>query len=369
MLHSYKFKRTLRVANEWLSLIRINILTCMAAVIGIVVVGSGLSRAATISIVDKPSGELPVIKVDGEINFSDVKRFQEIALTLPDALVALKSPGGHLEAGIEVGRTVRLKGFSTAVSEGECSSACSLIWLAGKKRTLGKSAAVGVHSASAIENGKVVPDSAGNALVGAYLGSLGVSDEVVEFFTSAPPEEMKWLSLGVAQQLGLDVSVADDDPKREAARELFDQAVKLDANEDDKTSAAVKLYWHSAQAGFAGAQNNLGDLYERGSRVQPNDAFAVYWYARAAERGEPTAYLSLSTILSEGNPDNAQLVEALKFAILAATELPGEQNRRRAEEAKRALEKRLSEGSRDLALELAGKWRPLFHEKNIMGDP
>lgn len=369
MLSAYKFKRTLWVANERLSFIRINILTCIATVIGTVIVGSGLSAAATISLVKRSPGEIPVIKVDGDLNFSDVKRFQEIALTLPDALVALKSPGGHLQVGIEIGRTVRLKGFSTTVPEGQCSSACSLIWLAGKKRTLGKSAAVGVHSASANEDGKVMPDSAGNALVGAYLGSLGLSDEVVEFVTSAPPEEMKWLSLGVAQQMGLDVSVADVDPKREAARELFDQAVKLDANEDDKTSVAVKLYWHSAQAGFAGAQNNLGDLYERGSRVQPNDAFAIYWYVRAAERGEPTAYLSLATILSEGNPDNAQLVEALKFAILAATELPGEQNRRRAEEAKRAIEKRLSHGSRDLALELAGKWRPLFQEKNIMGDP
>lgn len=327
------------------------------------------SLAADIKVLDKYTGELPVITVEGEIDYSDVRRFQEIALTLPDALVVLRSTGGYLEAGIDIGRTVRLKGFSTSVLEGQCSSACALIWLAGKKRALGTSAAVGVHSASAIENGKLVPHSAGNALVGAYLGSLGLSNDVVEFFTSAPPEEMKWLSLGVAQQLGLDVSITDDDSELEAARELFDQALKLDADENDKTSAAVKLYWHSAQAGFAGSQNNLGNLYERGRRVQRNDAFALYWYVRAAERGEPTAYLSLSTMLSEGSPDNAQLVEALKFAILAATELPGKQNRRRADEAKAALEKRLSEDSVRLAQELAGKWRPLLQERKIMGDP
>lgn len=110
-------------------------------------------------------------------------------------------------------------------------------------------------------------------------------------------------------------------------------------------------------------------MYELGKGVQASEPFAIYWYTRAAERGEPTAYYSLSAILATGSPDKAQLVEALKFAILAVKELPGEKNRQGAMKEKAALEKRLTEKDIALAVELAASWRPLYQETNLMGDP
>ena len=79
--------------------------------------------------------------------------------------------------------------------------------------------------------------------------------------------------------------------------------------------------------------------------------------------------MSLATILAKGNPDNAQLVDAMKFAILAVEKLPGEENRKRAQIAKDALNKRMKTKDIEIAAELAAKWKPLFQEKSLMGDP
>ncbi len=47
----------------------------------------------------------------------------------------------------------------------------------------------------------------GNALIGAYLYQLGLSDRVIEFVTSPGPEdELNWLTLRAAQALGIEIS-------------------------------------------------------------------------------------------------------------------------------------------------------------------
>ncbi|UDL87755.1 hypothetical protein LGH82_21600 [Mesorhizobium sp. PAMC28654] len=45
----------------------------------------------------------------------------------------------------------------------------------------------------------------GNALVGLYLGELGMGENVVRYVASAPPENMQWLSFRDASLLGIDV--------------------------------------------------------------------------------------------------------------------------------------------------------------------
>ena len=62
--------------------------------------------------------------------------------------------------------------------------------------------------------------------------------------------------------------------------------------ENPDPEEALRHYQTSADLGFAGAQNNLCDHYERGEVVPQSDVGAVYWYSRAAERGEPTVHLT-----------------------------------------------------------------------------
>ena len=52
------------------------------------------------------------------------------------------------------------------------------------------------------------------------------------------------------------------------ARDLYLQALLKQWGENPDPAEAFRLYQASADLGFAGAQNNLGDYYERGQVVQ-----------------------------------------------------------------------------------------------------
>lgn len=307
-----------------------------------------------------------IILVTGDIDKETERKFRAIALETDEAAVILSGPGGLIRSAIEIGRIIRIKGYATAVLDSSCVSSCALIWLAGQSRMTMPRARLGFHSAYVEhEDGRKFTASVGNALVGAYLNGLGMNESIVEFVTTAPPDSIRWLSKQQADQLGLFVTLLDD---KRRARANFNLATQNRWGPNPSMSEVVRFYRESAADGFAGAQNNLGDLYESGEGVRRNDKFAVYLYTRAAERGEPTAYLSLATFLIEGADDDAILIEALKFALLAERSLPNGQNKKTAATAIRHIAVRLSTDQTKKAAELAASWRPLYQEKYLMGD-
>jgi TPR repeat protein len=166
--------------------------------------------------------------------------------------------------------------------------------------------------------------------MGAYLTRLGFNDKVVRFVTSADADEMNWLTKNMADKLGIAVTL-NTEAQRRKSYALFADGLKLLETDVTLPAAAAKLYRQSAEIGYAGAQNNLADFYEHGEGVPKNHKAAIYWYTRAAERGEPTAYLSLAHMLSEGTDDADLLVESAKFAGLAFTFLPEGKNKASAE--------------------------------------
>jgi TPR repeat protein len=147
------------------------------------------------------------------------------------------------------------------------------------------------------------------------------------------------------------------------------RAVRLIQGSEDERTEAAELYYSAACQGFAGSQNNLGDLYERGLVVPMSPVIAAYWYARAAERGEPTAYLSLATLMFANAEDNWTLIEAMKFAFLAADCLTDGNRKAAALEIAAQLREKLPDGSIDLARRRATDWSPLFQETRLMSDP
>lgn len=162
------------------------------------------AQAATIRHVDIDGTAFIVIA--GEILFGDERRFAEEALLHDEAIVAFNSPGGNLKAGIEIGKTIRMKGFKTVVvADHLCASACALAWLAGSPRGMAPDAKVGFHAAHREENGEKVATSFGNALVGAYLSQLGLSDRAIFLATAADPNKVAWLTMDLANSAGIDV--------------------------------------------------------------------------------------------------------------------------------------------------------------------
>lgn len=175
------------------------------------------SYAADISAIPGTDGGPAIILVRGDLASGDDKTFANVALAHSSAVVLLNSNGGLLLPGLEIGRAIRLKGFTTVVPEGfQCASACALAWLAGTPRFLSPNGRVGFHAAYLESDGRRMQTSTGNALVGAYLNQLNLPTSAVIFVTSAPPEDMRWLSLDDAQRNGIEARKFDPGSSQKA---------------------------------------------------------------------------------------------------------------------------------------------------------
>ena len=174
--------------------------------------------------------------------------------------------------------------------------------------------------------------------------------------------------VSVAATLGDAVRAVERENQSDAC-DRHRKAVSLIRGSDEDQKHACELYWWASRQGFAGSQNNLGDLYERGHYMPSSQVVAAYWYARAAERGEPTAYLSLANLLTSVAEDNWTYIEAAKFAILAVERLHEGSNKASAREALDRLATILPEDAMDLAKADADRWEPLFQETRLMLDP
>lgn len=160
--------------------------------------------AADIAAEPVPGTSNAIISIEGNIESGDEVRFANVALRTDQAIVVLSSPGGNLVAAMEIGRAIRLKGFSTLVPDGfGCASACAIAWLGGATRYMGPGAKIGFHAASMA--GQDQADSAANAVMGAYLNQLGLPLNAIVYVTTPQPTEIQWLTFADAEEIGIDV--------------------------------------------------------------------------------------------------------------------------------------------------------------------
>lgn len=152
------------------------------------------------------------------------------------------------------------------------------------------------------------------------------------------------------------------------AEELHNRAIETRWGDAPNDPLAARLYRQAADLGFGGSQNNLGDMYEDGAGVPQSDVVAAYWYTRAAERGEPTAYMSLATLFARTAQDEAMLMEAAMFVVLALQYLSPGTNSSISAACYNDLKARIEPDSLKAAVERASKWLPLFQEETVMSD-
>jgi hypothetical protein len=164
--------------------------------------------AAVITMSPTSTADLAIITIVGTLKLADGEGFATVASSHDGALVVFSSNGGNLLAGLRIGQLIRLRGFATLVPDGAvCASACAIAWLGGTKRFMQSTARVGFHAAFMIENGVITETGAGNALVGAYLSRLGLSDLAILYIEQAHPSEMNWLTQEDAGQVGIEVAI------------------------------------------------------------------------------------------------------------------------------------------------------------------
>ena len=166
------------------------------------------ARAASIEVSRLNDGG-PLVSLEGDIELDDVAQLWSKVASLSKATVAFRSEGGSLLAGIRIGTLIRESGFATLVPDGAwCASACAVAWLGGVHRLLGTGSKVGFHAAYVLKGHKATESGPGNAVLGAYLYQLGLSEDAIVYVTQADPSSMRWLSLEQAAQYGIDVALA-----------------------------------------------------------------------------------------------------------------------------------------------------------------
>jgi hypothetical protein len=169
-----------------------------------------LTVAKAADIVVKPlEGGSTLIAIDGELELGDIDSFRATAQPLPvgRTTVEFRSKGGKLLAGIRIGAQIRAKRFNTVVPEGaQCASACALAWLGGVRRFVGEYSSVGFHTAYILKTAGPAESGPGNAILGAYLNQIGLSEEAILYITHAAPTSVQWMSLEEAAEYGIVVA-------------------------------------------------------------------------------------------------------------------------------------------------------------------
>jgi hypothetical protein len=98
--------------------------------------------------------------------------------------VVLQSGGGWTREGKLIAGTIAAHGLATRV-ETECSSACTIAFLAGKVRTARPGARLGFHTFSAVGGSETI----GRSVQKTY-GEAGLADAFIARIAATPPEHM-----------------------------------------------------------------------------------------------------------------------------------------------------------------------------------
>ena len=180
----------------------------------------GLALAALTTATATPAAEIwrdkDGVYIKGDIELGDEEKFKRIANSMPrGGFVVMKSAGGNLVAGLDIGIAIRFRQWRTVVVD-ECYSVCAFMWLAGMQRAAFSDAEIGFHGAYDISKDNA-PSSSGNALVGAYLAKLGFGYGLIAEMTDAAHDEVNMLNFANANRLGIKMTVLPTQRKAAAA--------------------------------------------------------------------------------------------------------------------------------------------------------
>lgn len=148
-----------------------------------------------------------VLRLSGEIDDGTEKKLEtslDSVAPLPYglAVLLLDSPGGLVGEAMSISELLDRKPVHTVIPNGaKCASACaSIVFIAGKNRTIEEGGLLGQHSCS--RDG--VPDEECNELLSRHAVEHGVSHGSVKaFVTYVSPENILWFTRADAEGWGL----------------------------------------------------------------------------------------------------------------------------------------------------------------------
>ena len=128
-------------------------------------------------------------KFEGEITFGAAIALSEFLASNRDInTIELRSHGGSISEGVAMARIVSMFELSTSTG-GECSSSCTLVFIAGSERILLDGGRLGFHSARWNGGNGILEYSVNQELRDAYEDSM-VDPFFIDKALSYPPEKM-----------------------------------------------------------------------------------------------------------------------------------------------------------------------------------
>jgi uncharacterized protein len=160
---------------------------------------------------------------------------------------------------------------------------------------------------------------------------------------------------GQVRQLGNQTYLTQRRPTRTTASDCRIRGGEYVAFDRADLKSALRIWMEAAEAGDLEAQNNVGEIYERGLGTEPNYEAAVIWYQKAADKGHSPALFNLGTMYEQGKGVAADKLKALNLyrqawglpedSVIYESAAQREQSELRAE-----LERQLTEKNTQLQL-------------------
>ncbi|MCA0927154.1 Clp protease/crotonase-like domain-containing protein [Ruegeria profundi] len=154
------------------------------------------------------------ISIDGPLERSTFRAINAAMLesmsagVFTDRMVfILNSPGGDLDGAYL--SALGMHGATTVILEdGQCASACTILFAAGENRVIAKGGLLGIHSAYYSGSGEQA--LLGNIKVVNFLESQGVKHKrVMELMNTTPGTDMVWLNAQNTKALGFATRIAN----------------------------------------------------------------------------------------------------------------------------------------------------------------
>ncbi|WP_420242108.1 hypothetical protein [Roseiterribacter gracilis] len=149
----------------WRGLVRLHMaLVASALVLAVLFVGVMIDQIAPLLAGIDPLGSASietlrggrVVSLRGPIGSGDAQRFAAVMQRSPNAkLLLLDSPGGRINEAFQMADVVAARGVTTAIVQGRCASACTLLFANGKDR-LSSKAVFGFHRPGGLPGSQVL---------------------------------------------------------------------------------------------------------------------------------------------------------------------------------------------------------------------
>ena len=130
------------------------------------------------------------LHIDGSITAEVAEQFKGLIGKHPEVFqVSLTSLGGSIDAAVEISSVIKKRNLST-VAIGECSSACTLIFLSSKVRAFDVDASLGFHSPSGGVYGDDVVVNGGSLEMRLAYADAGLSEPFADKVFGTPSNSM-----------------------------------------------------------------------------------------------------------------------------------------------------------------------------------